>query len=77
MINNKEEFIFDEKFENTLVYMFITINNAEMFDKAFQKFSIEKEYFISLFKEQKDGFDIFIFLLLNLFTSKYTKENYI
>ena len=76
-INNKEEFNFDEKIENTLDYMFITINNAEMFDKAFQKFSIEKEYFISLIKEQKDGFDIFICLLINLFASKYTKENYI
>ena len=76
-INNKEEFNFDEKIENTLDYMFIPIDNIEKFDEAFQKFTNEKEYFISLIKGQKNGFDIFICLLINLFISKYIKENYI
>ena len=76
-IKNKEEFNLEEKIENTLDYMFLPIDNIEKYDEAFNKFTIEKDYFVSLIKSQKNGFDVFICLLINLFTSKYMKDNYI
>ena len=67
-IKNKEEFNFEETFENSLDYFFLPLDYIEKFDESFtiffksteNKFKIEKEYFISLIKEKMD----LIFLLL-------------
>ena len=84
-IKNKEEFNFEETLENILDYFFLPLEYIEKFDESFiifyktteNQFITEKDYFISLIKEQKGGFDIFITHLINKLISNYTKENYI